>query len=89
MKIGIIGYQNHAAKIIKLISHYKKVNQIVIYCYKKKLIKELNSNTKKNIIYTNNLDDLIYINAVFISSPNDTHFQYIKFFLKYKVYIFL
>jgi len=68
LKIGIIGYRNHAQRLIKLISKNKDCELKAIYHPNKKLDHELS---------TNNIDDLFECGAVLICSPNQTHFNYI------------
>lgn len=80
LNLGIIGYRKHAAKLISYI--------------------EERSDSKINFIYhpiktlqdsrcTNNFSDLYHCDAVLISSPNDTHFQYMeKLIHNFSGYIF-
>ena len=89
MNIGIIGYGNQSKKIIDLILKHKKAAKILVYYYrKKKFIKLQSSNRNKRIIFYNRLNKLKNLNCIFITSPNETHVKYLKYFLKHKTYIF-
>ena len=80
LSIATIGNMGHAKKIISIINRSKvgKVN----FCYKPSSKK----NYKKEI---NNLSELLNHDAVFILSPNDTHYFYLKYLLKnFKGYIY-
>jgi len=80
LKIGIIGYKNHALRLIKLISKNKYCKLKAIYHPSKKVEHEL---------ATNKIDDLYNCDAVLISSPNQTHFNYIVTLLdNFSGYIF-
>ena len=78
IKLGIIGYRNHAERLGDIINSMKKY-EVKFYHPTKK---------KKNI--TNNFQDLLKLDAVIISSPNSTHYGYIKKLVKnnYLGYIF-
>lgn len=74
-KIGIIGDGNHSKRIQKILE--KKKLKFIIYKPARP-----NYSDKKSYIKLLNCD------AIFIISPNDTHFKYIKEFSKRKIYIF-
>jgi len=80
LQIGIIGYRNHALRLINLVSQNKYCEVKFIY------------HPNKNINHpcgTNRLQDLYQCDGVFISSPNQTHFNYIEKLLEHcKGYIF-
>ena len=82
MKLGVIGYRNHSLKVIKYL--LKKKYNLTVYCYKK-VFDRVKS---KSIKYTYDINDLNKVDAVFICSPSNTHFKYIKHFLSQKIYIF-
>lgn len=65
MKIGIIGNGVHSKRIQKILNQ-KKLN---FFIYKPK---------KPNYFNKINFDQLKECNVIFILSPNDTHFEYIK-----------
>ena len=89
MVLGIIGYRNHASKLLNICLGTRQFSKIFIFCHNDKISIKLNSeNKEKKIRYTNDLNDLKLIKAVIISSPNHTHIKYLKFFLKRNVYIF-
>ena len=78
-KIGIIGFGSQAKRIIKILEKSKKK---INFIYKK------NFNKKEiNKKFTNSINDLKKCKIIFICSPNNTHFKYIKQFYK-KRYIF-
>jgi len=68
LQIGIIGYKNHALRLIKLISQNKYSELKFIYHPDKKV---------NHVLATNKLQDLYSCDAVIISSPSQTHFDYI------------
>jgi predicted dehydrogenase len=72
VNIGIIGYRNHSKRIINLLEKRKDTTIDYIFHPTKSLGK----------YSTNNLSDLYDCDAVFITSPNCTHFEYISEFLK-------
>lgn len=80
LKVGVIGYKNHAKKIINLLLK-KKIKIAKIYHPKKRLL-------SKN--YTNNLNDLLNLDCVFIICPSNYHFYYLEYLKKKKFsgYIF-
>ena len=85
--LGVIGYRNHSQKIIKIL--LKEGEKIIIYCYKKDKFQILfNENKNKNLVYTNNINDLRKCTKIFITSPAKTHYKYIKLFTKKKRYLF-
>jgi len=88
--VGVIGYRNHSKKLIKILENSPKIKRVIVYCYKKELISNLtNKNKSKKIFYTEQLSDLKkFCNLVIISSPSDTHFYYLRYFIKLKKYIF-
>ena len=68
-KIGFIGYRNHAKKLLDIVENKENFEISKIY------------HPTKNIDdsrITNNLKDLHECDGVFIASPNNTHFEYLK-----------
>ncbi len=80
LNIGVIGYRNHAKRIIDIVnkSNLAQVNKI------------FHPNKDLDIpCFTNNIDDLNICDAIMILSPNNTHIEYLKLFAhKYSGYIF-
>ena len=83
MNVCVIGYRNHAKKIIDILINNKEVKKIYIFLRKKK--KVYYHNKKIELIY--NLKKFNY-KIAFILSPSNTHFYYINIFLKKKCKIF-
>jgi predicted dehydrogenase len=73
ISVGLIGINNHADRIRKIVEQSHGTRIDVVYHPKKK------SNHTKS---SNNISDLNECDAVFILSPNDTHFDYLKYFSK-------
>ena len=46
MQLAVIGYRNHAAKLIKLVNSFKEVKKIIVYHPDEKKIKNLILNQK-------------------------------------------
>lgn len=68
-KIGIIGYRNHAKKLLDLVEEKHEFKVTHIY-HPTKNIDDSRS--------TNNLKNLYKCDGIIIASPNTTHFDYIK-----------
>ena len=68
-KIGFIGYRNHAKKLINIIHENSNFEISHIYHPSKKI---------DGLPMTNNLEGLYDCDGIIISSPNRTHFGYIK-----------
>lgn len=81
--IGIIGYRNHSLKILNILLKLNYRN-LVVYCKNKNNLKTIN----KNVNYVFNLKELKKCKIIFICSPANTHFKYIKMFTDSKRYIF-
>lgn len=80
VKLGIIGYRNHAIRLISLCAEIESCNIKLIY-HPTKSIEDQRS--------TNNFSDLLNCDAVIIASPNHTHFEYVKKLLEnFNGYIF-
>ena len=79
LNLGIIGYRNHAAKQISHIAERTDCKINFIYHPTKQLDER----------FTNNFSDLYDCDAIIISSPNKTHFEYIEKLSKnFQGYIF-
>ena len=86
MKIGIIGYRNHASKHIDFLVNSKLVSKLLVFVYKAKIVNKLQN--KNKIKYTCILKDLEDCDGILICSPTNTHKYYISYFIKKKKYIF-
>jgi len=69
VRIGLIGYKNHAARLRSIIDKKKDSKIIKIYHPNK------NTNDEK---FTNDITELFDSDAIIIASPNNTHVNYIK-----------
>lgn len=79
-KLGIIGYRNHASRLISLCDKIENCKIGFIY-HPTKSIKDQRS--------TNKFSDLLDCDAVIIATPNHTHFEYIEKLLEnFNGYIF-
>ena len=79
VKLGIIGYKNHAERLLNILDKKKDCHVEFIYHPTKKL---------KDVRGTNKILDLLSCDVILISSPNDTHFSYLKKLEKFNGYIF-
>jgi len=80
IKIGMIGYRNHAERIMSVINTCPFADISLFFHPTKDLSPQH---------FTNNLDDLLVCDVVMIASPTDTHIEYLKFFIdSFKGYIF-
>lgn len=78
--VGVIGYKNHAYRLISILDSFSNCNVKFIYHPTKNL-------TDKRS--TNDFSKLLTCDAIFIASPNQTHFEYLeKLILTYTGYIF-
>ena len=69
LNLGIIGYRKHAGKLISFVEE-RSDSQIKFIFHPTKIIEDER--------FTNNFSDLLECDAIIISSPNDTHFEYIE-----------
>lgn len=80
LRVAAIGYKNHAKRIIDIVNSSNKAKVELLYHPEKSIV---------GYNFTNNLDELKNFDAIFILSPNETHFNYLEFFSKdYTGYIF-
>tara|TARA_B100000131_G_C18049803_1_gene585940 strand:- start:75 stop:1064 length:990 start_codon:yes stop_codon:yes gene_type:complete len=87
MNIGVIGYKGHSKKIIDHISKDNSL-KLIVFCRKIETSNKLNlSNNIKNITYSSELKSLDDCEAVIISSSNESHLHYIKYFLTKNTFI--
>jgi len=90
IRIGFIGYKGHTVRLIKIFEKNKKCKITHFYHPKKNIdLKQISIANKAKLIVTKNLKDLYLCNAIVISSPNHTHFAYLKKLIEnYNGYIF-
>tara|TARA_Y100000741_G_C18206809_1_gene539984 strand:- start:112 stop:1071 length:960 start_codon:yes stop_codon:yes gene_type:complete len=79
VKLGIIGYRNHAKRLIDIIESKKGCKIKHIFHPKKKIIDERQ---------TNEIKDLYDCDGIIIASPNNTHLRYLLKLKDYSGYIF-
>lgn len=88
MILGIIGYRNHAGKLIKILNQLSAVKKIIVYYpNKKKLEKNFRINSKK-IYTTNSINQLCNAKGIIIASKSSSHYKYLKILYKKNKYIF-
>lgn len=91
MNIAIIGYKNHASRLILMINSLSTCSKLTIFHpNKRKLINSFElKNLKFEVVLTDSLDDLFKSSCIFIASPTPSHFDYItKILPRYNGYIF-
>lgn len=78
MKINVfvIGYKNHALKIISILSNISDIEKIVVY--HPDMDSREAPKMDKNIIFTDNFLLILDAKCVFIASPSETHYFYLK-----------
>lgn len=84
MNILVVGYRNHSGKIINILSKLNIVKKITIFKRNRNNYKV--SLPKSEIVYK--LSNLKNYDCFFILSSNNSHFYYIKKFIRYKKKIF-
>jgi predicted dehydrogenase len=91
MNIAIIGYKNHAERLISIIETLGICSKLMIFRPNKdKLISHFSQSSKNyELVLTSSLDDIIDSSCIFIATPTPTHFDYIiKILPIFKGYIF-
>lgn len=89
MNVGLIGYKNHSLRILKLLLSIPDVNRIVIFHPdRSKLITSRVSELSLKIEIANDIKQLHGLDCVFITSPNDSHAQYITALIDQIAYLF-
>ena len=80
IKLSIIGYRNHAAKLLSILENNPNVRINTIFHPDKKI---------DDPRFSNNFNDILDSDAVIVASPNHTHFNYIEQLLKgFSGYVF-
>ena len=82
LKVGVIGIRNHAKRLIDQLIISKKVNHVIAFHPTRKV-----ENTKFES--TTKFSELLSCDAILISSPTKTHFNYINKLRNYDGYIFV
>ncbi len=70
LKIGFVGYGQHARRIDKSVRKFLKTYEVIHY-----------HPIRKEGLITNRLEALFDRDLIFITSPNQTHFHYVREFL--------
>jgi predicted dehydrogenase len=78
MRIGIIGYKNHAGRLIEIIAQRKDVKELWVFHPKRERLSNFSFPSSLFSLHTTAIiEDLFGLDAVFISSPSETHYSYI------------
>ena len=86
MIAGVIGYKNHSEKVINILCLNYNIKKIKVFLHKKINSKNFLYSKNKKIIFTYSLKELDIYECIFITSPTNTHFKYLKNFEKSKEY---
>lgn len=89
MRIGVIGYKNHAERLIKAITQQKDVTELWVFHPKKERLFNLDFPSSIFSLHTTTIiENLFSLDAVFIASPSETHYSYILKLIDKVNYIF-
>lgn len=84
LKFGFIGFGNHALRLHEIVSSNYKNAEFKLYNHREGYDKALPG--MQNVYLLNDLSDC---DAIFVSSPNDSHFAYLKDLIEnYSGYVF-
>ena len=89
MIVSVIGYRNHAARVILQLSKSFLVKEIFVFHPNKKFEVRSKNLEKKKISYTNNFSDLEKSKCNFICSPTNTHIHYIRKIIELNRYSYI
>lgn len=78
LQIVVIGYKNHAERVINILCEIHSVELVMVYHPDSKKIIGLSKNTYSKIQFTSSWNSLINSDAFFICSPSETHMDYIS-----------
>ena len=76
--VGIIGFGSQGKRIFSILKKLKFKNLVIF---------KINKFYKNKKLYTNNFSKIKKCDIVFVCSPNNTHFKYVKS-LEKNIYIF-
>jgi predicted dehydrogenase len=89
MKIGIVGYRNHAASLIEICQSYTHIKEFVVYHPDPRKIPAVRKFLDHRVSHvTSELETLRQLDAVLIASPSKYHFDYIIKLIDNVPYIF-
>ena len=79
MRIGFIGYRNHALRLLKLVDHFDFNKRFVIYYPNLETLRSgFNSDDIGSpYLLTNNFNDVQKADVIVVASPTDTHYEYL------------
>jgi len=80
--VAVIGYKNHAKRVIDCLVDQPCVQHVNVYHPNDDKINHLQNQVIESIRYSSDWNDVIGCDAVFICSPSGTHVSYIQKILK-------
>jgi len=89
MEAALIGYRNHSARIMNLLLGFSEIDRLYVYYPDSNRL--LNSNIQalsSRVEPTSDFSKLSGLDAVFITSPNRTHVEYIKSLIDQVSYLY-
>lgn len=78
LQIVVIGYKNHAARVINILCDLSSVESVMVYHPDSTKTGSLFEDAHFKIQYTSLWDNLVNADAFFICSPSETHVDYIS-----------
>jgi len=77
LKVFVVGYKNHARRVIKHLIKSKLCDEIFVFHPGKGKLKEIEY-FGELVLKTNDLEDAMKCSCIFICSPSNTHVYYLK-----------
>jgi predicted dehydrogenase len=78
LNVLVIGYKNHARRIINHLNTIDLIAKIFVYHPNADRLPISSEDEKHKLIYTDDESTLSKVDAIFIASPSETHLEYIK-----------
>ena len=89
LSCGLVGYKNHARRMLDLLLEIEDVADIFVYYPSRDVLESSDIlGISSRVSITNIFDDLLVLDFIVIASPTSTHISYIEKLSLYQGYIF-
>tara|TARA_A100001037_G_scaffold195206_2_gene174766 strand:+ start:3638 stop:4666 length:1029 start_codon:yes stop_codon:yes gene_type:complete len=88
MRVGIVGYRNHAERLRGLLLRDPEVSSLVIFHPEEERLTGLEIEASISWSTSSRLSDLHDCDAVMVSSPSSTHHSYVRALIEHVPYVF-